>query len=282
MEFLEKRRQILNDALQLHFRAMHQMMAFFAIPFEPVLFSVRARHFHHQPDRSVGVPLRRMAHMLGQQENLAFLDRNLDRRLARRFHHANKNISLELVEKFLSRIIVIVHALIRAADHGHDHVAIVPDLRVSHRRLQFVAVRLNPTLKIESLKRFYRWHSSSFTVWRRACRQSLSFRSTNEDAATGAPPRSFSPAPLHRKIPHTPDCIRRNRPCSPDRCKSRRRLVNLHACWPGSLGYFQLPRESAPEYRAVRCPVHPVPRPQTNYPRVANWFQKQTSSRPRA
>src|SRR3984957_3129323 len=254
MEFLKKRRQILNDALQLHLRAMHQMMAFFAIPFEPVPLAVRARHFHHQANRSVSVPLRRMAHMFGQQKDLTFLDRNLDRGLARRFHDPDKNVSLELVEKFFSRIVVIVHALVGPADHRHDHVAIVPDLGVAHGRLQLVAIRINPALKIESLKRFYRRHSSSFTASGRACTQLLSFRSSNEDEVTGAQRPSFGPALLHRKIPRKLDCIRRNRPCSPGKCKFRPNLSNLRSCWPGSREYFQLRHGSVPWISSCTLP----------------------------
>src|SRR5579863_7567756 len=137
---------------------MHQVMALIAVPFKAVFHSLRTRNFNYQSDRSRRMALRRMTRMLWQQKNFALLDGNLDRRFARRFHHANKNIALQLVEKFLGGIVVIVHTLVGSADDRHDNLAIVPYLGVSHRRFQFVAIGVNPILKAEGFQRLYGWH----------------------------------------------------------------------------------------------------------------------------
>src|ERR1700678_792655 len=57
MKFLEKRRQILNDALQQDFGSVNEMMAFFAIPFEAVFLAAGSRHFNDQADCSGCVTL---------------------------------------------------------------------------------------------------------------------------------------------------------------------------------------------------------------------------------
>jgi hypothetical protein len=158
IESLEQRRQIRDDALQEHFGAMDQVVTLPAIPFKAVFGALGTRNFDYQTDGSRRVTLRRMAHVLWQQKDLALLDRYLQGRLSRLFHHANENIAFQLVEKFLGGIVVIIHALIGSTYDGHDNVAVVPNLRVANRRLQFVTIGVNPSLKIESLQRLDGWH----------------------------------------------------------------------------------------------------------------------------
>jgi hypothetical protein len=158
VKVLEKRRQVLNDAFQKNFGAINKMVALFAIPLEAVFLTISSWHFNDQADCSVRVALRRMTHMSWQQKDFALFDRDFDGRLSRGFHYANKNVALKLVEEFFGWIIVIIDALIGPSYDGDDHVAIVPNLRISDGRFQFVAVRVDPGLEIKGLQRFYGRH----------------------------------------------------------------------------------------------------------------------------
>src|SRR5580700_12039448 len=53
---------------------------------------------------------------------------------------------------------MIVVAVIGATDDRHHQVTVFPDLRVSHRRFEFVAIRVDPCLEIKSFQRLDRWH----------------------------------------------------------------------------------------------------------------------------
>src|ERR1019366_10660463 len=79
IELLEQRRQILNNAFQLYFRAIDQLVAVRAVPFEGVQNALGAWHFHDHTD-GFSRPLRRMAQMLGQKEYFALFDRYFQRR----------------------------------------------------------------------------------------------------------------------------------------------------------------------------------------------------------
>src|SRR5271163_1301692 len=94
VEFFEQRRQVAHDAFQFHFGAMHQLMTALAEPLESVDYALGARHLDHHSETSGG-PLRRMAHVFGQEKNLTFLDRNLDRRLAWSFHQPQHYVALQ-------------------------------------------------------------------------------------------------------------------------------------------------------------------------------------------
>ncbi len=96
VEPLEERRQVLNDTLQLHLRAMQQLVTVLAIPFEAVESAFGSRHLHYHADSSRLQPLRRVPHVFRQKKNLALLDRNLDRRFAGRRHDTEKNVAFEL------------------------------------------------------------------------------------------------------------------------------------------------------------------------------------------
>ena len=68
------------------------------------------------------------------------------------FHHAQRNVAFQLIEEFFGRIVVIVAALVRAADHGHHHFAVFPHLRIAHRRFELILVLFDPSLKVERLQ----------------------------------------------------------------------------------------------------------------------------------
>src|SRR5262249_57093885 len=50
--------------------------------------------------------------------------------------HLEQHVAFELVEEFLYRIVMIVRALVRAADHLHGHLAVFEHLLVADRRLE--------------------------------------------------------------------------------------------------------------------------------------------------
>src|SRR5271155_1327660 len=97
IELFEKRRQILDDALQLHFRAIDQLMAVRTVPLKSIERALGAGHFNDHSDR-VSRPLWGMAHVFRQEKNVAFFDLHFQRRLARRLHDAQRNIPFQLVE----------------------------------------------------------------------------------------------------------------------------------------------------------------------------------------
>ena len=67
VELLKQRRQVTDDALQLNFRAMQQLMTILAIPFESIENAIRAWHFHYDAD-GVRLALGGMPHVLRQQK----------------------------------------------------------------------------------------------------------------------------------------------------------------------------------------------------------------------
>src|ERR1700751_3755131 len=112
IELLEQWRKIPHDAFQLDLGAMQQLVAVLAVPLEPIQRPFRPWHFDHNTDRSRLQALRRVTHMLGKQEYLPFLNRDFERRLARRFHQAKKNIALQLIKEFFRRVVVIIAPVI--------------------------------------------------------------------------------------------------------------------------------------------------------------------------
>jgi hypothetical protein len=61
----------------------------------------------------------------------------------------SKHVAFELIEELLYRIIVVVGALVRAADDLHGHLAVFEHLLVPDWRLEQVLVLVDPALKIE-------------------------------------------------------------------------------------------------------------------------------------
>src|SRR5271167_45169 len=161
VELLEDRRKVTHNALEPHFRSMHEIVAVWAIPFKGVQRALGARHLDHKSD-SVGLTLRRVANMLGKKENLSFLNGDVLWRLAGVLDDAQKNVALELVEELLSRIVMIVAALVRATDNSDHELAVFPHLRVTNGRLQFVPVFVYPALQVERFQGSDGRHSYSF------------------------------------------------------------------------------------------------------------------------
>src|ERR1700733_58492 len=95
VKLLKQRWQVFHNALQPHFRAIDQLMATWAVPFERIQRALRTRHLNHHPD-GISRPLWRMTHVFGQKKNLALFDRHFQRRLARRLHKPERNTALPL------------------------------------------------------------------------------------------------------------------------------------------------------------------------------------------
>src|SRR3954469_264348 len=120
-----------------------------ADPEEGILFLRQAPALDHQAHR-VGGPLRRVRRVGREQEDLALADGDVHRLLS--LQHAQVDVALHLVEELLALVDVVVGALVGAPHHRHHKVAVAfPDLRVAHRRLEQVAVLVDPLAEIERL-----------------------------------------------------------------------------------------------------------------------------------
>src|SRR5882724_3893602 len=148
VERLEERRKIAHDVLHVDFHPMYERPAFRAIPLEGVVDVARTDLLHHQSHRPGLRPLRRMAVMARQQDDLARLHRNLPR--AAILDHVEDDVAAQLVEEFLVRVVVVVAALVRTADHLDDQVlGRRKHEPVADRRFQQVRMLVDPAGKIE-------------------------------------------------------------------------------------------------------------------------------------
>src|SRR4029077_17202026 len=111
VELIKQRRQVAHYALQFHLRAVEQLVAIRAVPLETVKSSFGARHLDDDADTS-RLSLRRVPRVFWQQEDAAFIDWNFQRGVARRFHHANKNIPFQLIKEFFGRVVMVISPLI--------------------------------------------------------------------------------------------------------------------------------------------------------------------------
>ena len=121
------------------------VVALLAEPQQAVELVRQAPALDHQADR-VGHALRRMRHARRQQEDLAGADRDVAHRAV--LLDAQHHLAFELVEPLRAFVPVVVGALVRAADDHHDEVAVVDHL-VADRRLEQVAVLVDPGLQVD-------------------------------------------------------------------------------------------------------------------------------------
>src|SRR6516162_4812202 len=91
-----------------------------------------------------------MSYMRGQQEYFALPNRHIVKVtvVADLQHH----VALQLVKKFLHRVVMIIGAFVWTADHHHGHFAVLEHLLVADRRLKQVCVLVNPLLEVERIK----------------------------------------------------------------------------------------------------------------------------------
>src|SRR6266850_2079346 len=150
VERLEKRRQVAHDVLHVDLDAVHARPALRAVPLERVVHVARADLLHHQADRA-GRALRRVPVMARQEHDLALLHRDLGRTAI--LDDVEDDVSPQLEEKLLVRIVVIVRALVGPTDDLHDQVlGGRKDELVAHRRLEQVRVLVDPPGKVECLE----------------------------------------------------------------------------------------------------------------------------------
>src|SRR5262249_46940276 len=151
VELLEEWREVAHDALQLHLDTVQQRVALQAVPLEAVLHALGTRALDDEAQAPRLGALRRVAHVRWHEEDRAFLQIDLARLAV--LHDVEKSVSLHLVEELLVRIVVEVGAVVRAADHGDDEIGVLPDLRITDRRLEQVPVLFDPLREIEGFHR---------------------------------------------------------------------------------------------------------------------------------
>ena len=134
--------------LHLRFDPVDECSAREAIPLEPIDF-VGARGLDDEADRALRT-LRRMAHMRRQQKHLALADRNVVEFTV--LDHLEHHVALELIKELFHGVIVIVGALVRAADDLHGHLALFENFLVADRWLEQMLVRLDPALEVECVQ----------------------------------------------------------------------------------------------------------------------------------
>src|SRR5579884_1976100 len=145
VEALEHCGEIGLDVPQHEEFLVQLVVAAFAEPQQTVLLVRQALALDDQADRA-GHALRRVRHARRQIEDLAGADRHVARAavLLDPEHH----LAFELVEEFRTLVPVVVAALVRAADHHDDEVA-VDDALVADRRLEQVPVLVDPFAEID-------------------------------------------------------------------------------------------------------------------------------------
>src|SRR6516164_907728 len=87
--------------------------------------------------------------MRRQQKDLAFADRHVVD--PARFGHLQDYVAAQLVEKLLTGVVVKVDPLVRAAENHHDHTGVFEHHFVADRRSQKMAMRVDPSRKVEWL-----------------------------------------------------------------------------------------------------------------------------------
>src|SRR5258708_7935234 len=187
IEPLEERREVFNDALQLHLYAVQEVAALLAIPLESVFDTLGAGALDHQADASGFRPLRRMPHMRRHKEDRTFLQ--FESPGLSILHDVEKGVALKLVEEFLVGIVVVVGALVRPAHDGDDEIRCLPDLRVADRRLEKMPVLLDPFPEVE----WFQHGGAALTVW---CRR---WSVRDRSSASAARPRGRCPGAWPRR-----------------------------------------------------------------------------------
>src|SRR5215470_16664318 len=117
---------------------MEKRVALEAEPLEAVFHAGRADLLDDKPHRARLGALRRMAQVPRSEKDLPSVDRNIDNLTA--LLGAHRDVTPQLVEEFLVRIVVVVRAPVRPADDHHDQVVgLLPHLLVAYRWAQQMA-----------------------------------------------------------------------------------------------------------------------------------------------
>src|SRR5438067_59784 len=148
---LEDRRKLLDDVGEMERLAVQLAAAAVADPEEGVLLLRQAAALDDQAHRVRGT-LRGMRRVRRQQEDLALADADVDALAP--LQGAQHDVARHLVEELLPFVDVVVGARVGPAHHGDHEVAVAfPDLGVADRRLEQVAVLVDPFPEVERLHR---------------------------------------------------------------------------------------------------------------------------------
>jgi hypothetical protein len=145
VETLEHRREIALDIGQREIFLVQLVVAALAEPQQAIALVRQAPAFDHQAD-GTGHALRRMRHARRQVEHLAGADRDVARDAL--VLHLEHHLAFQLMEELRAFVVVVVGARVRSTDDHHDEVAI-DDALVAHRRLEQVAVLVDPALEVD-------------------------------------------------------------------------------------------------------------------------------------
>jgi hypothetical protein len=126
---------------------MNETAALKAVPLEGILSAFGALGLNNEADATGYRPLRRVSDMLGQEEDVAFANNDVVELTI--IEYLQNHIPFKLVEELFYRVVMKVSTLIWTADNESHHVSVLPDLLVSDRRLQQVAIFIDPGLKVE-------------------------------------------------------------------------------------------------------------------------------------
>ena len=84
----------------------------------------------------------------GDEQDLALADGDVARLPI--LNHLENHVSAQLVEEFLVRVVMVVGARVRPADHLDDQVlGLAKDDLVADRRLEQMGVLVDPALEVE-------------------------------------------------------------------------------------------------------------------------------------
>lgn len=120
------------------------MAAVEAVPLEGIQEAFRPLRFDDKADRSRDRSLRRMAYVRRYAEDIAFIQ--FDVVVFSAIDQLENHVAFELIEEFIDRIVVKVGALIGTADYRNHQIGLRPDLLIADRRLQLVAILVDPVL----------------------------------------------------------------------------------------------------------------------------------------
>src|SRR5215471_4723608 len=142
---------------------MEERAAVEAQPFQTILGAWPPGAFDDKPDRALNRALWRVAQMRRREKDLPFADRHIV--YSARFGNLQEHIAAQLVEELLGRVVMEVGPLVRAADDLHDHARILEHRLIANRRLQQMAVLVNPAIDLNGRRKLSIVIAPSLCSW---------------------------------------------------------------------------------------------------------------------
>lgn len=143
---VEDRSELLFNIHQLEKLLVEFVVASFAEPHEAVQLARATLTLDDEPDRVRG-PLRRVRDAGGEQKHVSFPDDDVPDGAV--LEDAEHQVTLDLVEKLRPVLDVEIRSRVGSAHHHADEFAVLPDHLVPDRRLEQVAVFLDPGGEID-------------------------------------------------------------------------------------------------------------------------------------